>query len=104
MSFGWTLLGTIGQLMLANLLFMLVVFSAGGIVTGNGLSRLEVKVLDLSMFALPGVCVLSALMVLFMHWRGGTAASYWWYAMPLAATALYLAYFTGLIRRTQHGR
>lgn len=100
MSFGWTLLGTIGQLMLANFLFMLVVFSGGGIVTGNQLSRLQLKILDLSMFALPAACALSVVIVIYLHWRGGSAMSYWWYAMPLAATALYLAYFTALIHRS----
>lgn len=100
MSFGWTVLGTIGQLMLANFLFMLVAFSAGGFVSGRQLGRLAMKILNLSLFALPGSCALAALIVLYLHWQGGSGASYWWYALPLAATALYFAYLHALIRRS----
>lgn len=100
MSFGWTLLGTFGQLMLAYFLFMVVAFSAGGVASESRLGKLQMKILDLSIFALPAACVLSAAMVLYLDWRGGSAMSYWWYAMPLAATALYLGYVIALGRRS----
>ena len=100
MSIGWTVLGTIGQVMLANVLFMLVAFSAGGFVSGRQVGRLAMKILDLSLFVLPGSCALAALIVLYLHWQGGSGASYWWYALPLAATALYFAYLNALIRRS----
>lgn len=99
MTLAWTLLGTIAQLTLALFLFMLVVFSAGGIANGMALGRLELGILNLSVFALPGLCVLSAAIVIVLHLRGGSAASYWWYAMPLAATLLYLAYAVWLGRQ-----
>lgn len=104
MSIGWTLLGTFGQLMLAYLLFMLVAFSAGGLVSGGQFRRVQVKFLDLSLFVLPGTCGLCAVIVLYLHWAGGSARSYWWYALPLAATTLYFAYFSVLVRQVRRGR
>ena len=104
MSIGWTLLGTFGQLMLAYFLFMLVAFSAGGLVNGGRFRRIQVKILDLSLFVLPGTCALSAVIVLYLHWRGGSALSYGWHALPLVATVLYLAYLHTLIHRSRRGQ
>jgi hypothetical protein len=98
MSFGWTLIGTIAQLMLALFLFMVVVFSASGIANGASLGKFQMGVLNLSMYVLPALCVLSAIIVVYLHRHGGSAMSYWWYAMPLAATGLYLAYAISLGR------
>ena len=99
MSFGWTLAGTILQLMLANFLFMLVAFSGGGLANGGALGKRPLGVLNLSLFLLPASCVLSACIVIFLHWRGGGAMSYAWYALPLVATVFYVAYVTALSRR-----
>ncbi|MEP6897848.1 MAG: hypothetical protein ABI870_04905 [Rhodanobacter sp.] len=96
MSFGWVLLGTMGQLMLAYFLFMVVVFSAGGIANGARLGKFHSGMLTLSIYLLPALCLVSAGIVLYLHGHAGSAASYWWYAMPLAATALYLAYAIAL--------
>jgi hypothetical protein len=103
MTMGWTLLGTFGQLMLGYLLFMLAVFSACGLGSGNQLRPAQMKVLNLSLFALPGSCALSAVIVLCLHWAGGSARSYGWYLLPLIATALYLAYFNALVRQVRRG-
>ncbi|WP_426688145.1 hypothetical protein [Rhodanobacter ginsengiterrae] len=104
MTMGWTLLGTFGQLVLGYLLFMLVAFSAGGLVSGNRFRPAQVKMLDLSMYALPGTCALSAVIVLCLHWVGGTASSYGWYVLPLIATTLYVAYFNALVRQARRGQ
>lgn len=101
MSFGWTLTGTIFQLVLAYMLFMLVAFSGGGLVSGRSFSKLQIGVLDLSIYLLPALCVLSACIVIYLHWHGGGAMSYAWYAMPLVATALYVAYVTVLSHHSQ---
>lgn len=103
MTMGWTLLGTLGQLTLGYVLFMLVAFSAGGLATGNQLRPTQMKVLDLSLFALPGACALSAVIVLGLHWAGGSARSYGWYLLPLSATAWYFAYFNALVRQMRRG-
>lgn len=104
MSWGWTLLGTFGELMLAYVLFMLVAFAGGGIANGEALSPGKLKMLDLSMFALPGACVLSALLVLCLHGCGGSVRSYAWYALPLAVTAAYLGYLGLLARQARRDR
>lgn len=99
MSFAWTLLGTIGQLVLAYLLFMLVAFSAGGLVNGVRLGKVELRVLNLSIYLLPAMCVLSAGIVLGLHLLGGGVASYGWYVLPLVGMLLYVAYTAMLSRR-----
>lgn len=104
MSISWTLLGTFTQAMLGYLLFMLVAFSAGGLASGNQFRPAQMKVLDLSLFALPGSCALSAVIVLGLHWAGGSARSYGWYLLPLLVTALYFAYFNALVRRLRRDR
>jgi hypothetical protein len=92
MSFGWTVVGTIAQLMLALFLFMLVVFSASGIANAASLGKFQLGILNVSMYVLPALCVVSALIVLYLQRHGGGVVSYWWYTMPLAATGLYLVY------------
>ncbi|GLQ96167.1 hypothetical protein [Dyella mobilis] len=89
MSVVWTVLGTIVQLMLAPFLFMLVVFSASSIADAG---TVETGILNLSIFLLPALCVVSGLIVIYLHWRRRGAASYWWYGMPVVGTAAYLAY------------
>ena len=73
MSLGWTLMGTVGQLMLAPFLFMLVAFSGGGLVSGRHFRPPQVRILDISLLALPGACALSAVIVLYLHWDGSSA-------------------------------
>lgn len=100
MTFGWILLGTLGQLMLALFLFMLVAFSAGGLGAGARLGKTELRILNLSIYLLPALCVLSAAIVVGLYLRGGSAASYGWYALPLVGAALYIAYAVRLGRRS----
>ncbi len=100
MTFGWILLGTLGQLMLAYFLFMVVAFSAGGLVNGARLRKTELRILDLSIYLLPALCVLSAAIVIGLYLRGGSAACYGWYALPLAGAAWYVAYAVMLHRRS----
>lgn len=99
MSFGWTLTGTILQLMLANGLFMLVAFSGGGLANGSKLGKWQMRILNGSLFLLPGLCVFSACLVLCLYWRGANAVAYAWYALPVLATVWYVAYVIILGRR-----
>jgi hypothetical protein len=98
MSWGWTLLGMFGQLLLAYLLFMLVAFSGGGMASGRSLRPRQLRVLNLSIFVLPGACLCSALIVLGLQVCGGGAGAYAWHALPLVATVLYLGYLRWLVR------
>ncbi|GLQ96166.1 hypothetical protein [Dyella mobilis] len=100
MTLGWTLLGTIVQMGLVPFLFMVVVFSASSIGNDGSLGKFHTGLLNLCIFALPAISALSALIVIFLHWHGGGAESYWWYAMPVVATVLYLVYAITLAHRT----
>lgn len=92
MTWMWTLLGTFAQLSLAVLMFMLVAVSAGSIANGATLGKATLGILNFSLFALPGLCVASAAIVIGLHVRGGSASSYWWYVLPLAGVVAYIAY------------
>lgn len=92
MSFTGVVLGTIGQLVLGYFLFMLVVFSGGGAANGATPGRWALGILNLSIYLLPGLCVLSAGIVIQLYRHGAGGGAYGWYALPLLATALYLGY------------
>lgn len=99
MSLGGVITGTILQLMLGYFLFMLVVFSAGGIGGEVALGRWHARILTLAIFALPATCAVSAGIVLYAYVHGGSGASYEWYALPLALAVVYLVYALRLNRR-----
>jgi hypothetical protein len=56
------------------------------------------RLLNLSIFVLPGACLCSALIVLVLQLSGAGAGAYAWHALPLVATALYLGYLRWLVR------
>jgi hypothetical protein len=99
MSVVWTVLGTFAQGLLALVLFMLVAFSGGGFGSNGSISGFELGVLNLSLYLLPGLCALSALIVIALHLHSSGAAGYAWYLMPVAGAALYVAYVTFLMHR-----
>lgn len=101
MSWGWTIAGSIGELMLAVVLFMLVAFSAGGLAEGGQLRRFERVALNLSIYLLPALCVASAGIVIGLQWHGGGTASYGWYALPRVAAAFYVRFVLRLGRRSR---
>lgn len=76
MSPTWTILGTIFQLLLAYLLFMVVVFSAAGIGSGCQFGRFQLTVLNLSMYVLPAMCAVGVGIVVYLHRHGGSAWCY----------------------------
>lgn len=92
------MLGMSGQLLLAYLLFMLVAFSGGGLASGRSLRPRQLRLLNLSIFVLPGACLCSALVVPGLQLFGAGAGAYAWHALPLAATVLYLGYLRWLVR------
>ena len=92
MSLTWVILGSLFQLGLAGFLFMLVVFSAGGIANSGTATRLQMGILTLSAYLLPFLCLLSAGLVIHSYRAGGDAQAYWWYAMPVAAAVGYVIY------------
>lgn len=90
MSLRWVIAGTFGQLLLGYFLFMLVVFSSAGIANGNTLNKLQSDILNLSIFALPLSCAISAGIVLRLYNKGANSSSYWWYGLPLILAVLYI--------------
>lgn len=99
MSLAWTVLGTLGQMLLAYFLFMVVAFSGGGLVNGATLGKLQTLVLNLALFVLPGACVASAVVVIGLNIAGAGTRSYLWYLLPFAVTVVYVAYAIVLVRR-----
>jgi hypothetical protein len=71
---------------------MLVVFSSAGIANGHVLTKLQSAILDLSLYALPLSCVLSAGLVLLLYWKGSGTGAYWWYVLPVVAAVAYLVF------------
>lgn len=92
MALGWVIGGTIAQLMLALFLFMCVAFSAPSIGNLQSLTTFQDTLLNLSLFALPGSCVVSAVAVIYCYKTGGSPVSYWWYALPIVLTVAYFVY------------
>ena len=92
MALAWVIGGTIAQLLLAMFLFMFVAFSASGIGNVRTLTPLQDVLLTLSLFALPGSCLISATAVIYSYRTGAGPMSYWWHALPAVLAAIYLTY------------
>ncbi|MEJ2631656.1 MAG: hypothetical protein P8011_11185 [Acidihalobacter sp.] len=92
MSLLWVIFGSLVQLTLAAMFFMLVVFSSAGIANCRTLTHMQSKVLDWSIYALPLSCVLSAVLMIILYWNGSSAIAYWWYALPAVAITAYLIF------------
>ena len=99
MSLGWVIAGSIVQLHLGCLLFMLVAFSASGIGGREGPGRAHAALLNLCMIALPASALIGAGMVVYEYVRHAGSEAYWWYALPVAVTGCYLGYAITLGRR-----
>lgn len=79
-------------------MFMFAVFAGGGMANGNNLSPLAIRILDLSMLALPGSCVISAGVVIYLYNTGGGRSSYGWYLLPFAVAGLYMMFISNMKR------
>jgi len=94
MSLGWVIVGSFIQLGLAGFLMMLAIFAGGGLANGRSLTKTQTKILDASIFALPGISLLSGAIVIFQYANDGSAISYWWHALPIVAASLYVSYMS----------
>lgn len=92
MSLTWVIIGSIAQLMLAGFLFMLVAFSAGGIVNNGSIKPFQLAILNLFIYLLPASCLVSAGVVIYQYRHGGDAQVYWWYLLPVIAAVIYLVF------------
>ena len=96
MSLFGVIVGTFGQLCLGMCLFMVAAFTGGGIANGNTLSSMQMAILNGALFVLPGLCAISAGIVIYACATHGSPHQYWWYVMPIAACAVYLVYALNL--------
>lgn len=98
MSLGRVIAGSIVQLQMCVVLFMVVVLFASGIGDRHGPGRMHMAILKAWMVALPGTALLSAVVVICLYFRDASATGYWWYVLPLGAAVLYIGYALGLAR------
>ena len=92
MKKGWVVLGTIMQALLALMSFMMAVFMGGGFVNKGDVSDFDIKLLELAIFVLPIICVISAIIVIVKYSAKESKRHYAWYAMPIFAWAIFLMY------------
>ena len=92
MSLVWVVVGSILQLFLAYFLFMLVVFSPAGAASGEPLVRWQMAIFNGAIYGLPGLCLVSAALVIYGYRTGWSAQAYWWYAVPIVAATGYVLY------------
>ncbi|NWO05974.1 MAG: hypothetical protein HLX50_09830 [Alteromonadaceae bacterium] len=96
MSLTGVILGTVGQLMLAFILFMFSIFMGAGVANTAELQPWQLRVLDAAIYALPGVCVLTAAGVMAAYLAGASAQHYHWYWVSPGIAALYVVWVSAL--------
>ena len=98
MTLGWVITGTIGQFLLAYMLFLLSVFGFSAVCNTHPTRRVDVSVLNSALYVTPASCVLSAVVVMVLYRAGSGAMAYLWYAAPLFVFSGYWVYTMLFIR------
>ncbi|GAA3584731.1 DUF4198 domain-containing protein [Marinobacter xestospongiae] len=83
------LLGTLAQLVFALLLFMLAVFAGASVANNRELAPRRLAMLNWAIYVLPGLCVVSAVVVIVSYLLDASAGYYLWYGLPLAGVLFY---------------
>ena len=99
MSLVWVVVGSILQLFLAYFLFMLVVFSPASAASGEPLVRWQMALFNGAMYGLPGLCLVSAALVIYGYRAGWSTHAYWWYALPIVAATGFVLYVLSISRQ-----
>ncbi|MFP2962129.1 hypothetical protein ACLEPN_31200 [Myxococcus sp. 1LA] len=99
MSMVGLVVGVVAQLMFAFVLFMLVVFSAGGTLNNRELTPLQGHILDHCMWLVPGSSVVTAALLVVGHLTRASWLSHAWHLLPVATAGVYVAYVSALGRR-----
>ncbi|MBQ0832827.1 MULTISPECIES: hypothetical protein [unclassified Marinobacter] len=99
MTLGWVVAGTIGQCLLAYMLFMLVVFGFSAVGTTHRPTPFDSSVLDSGMYSVPASCIVSAVIVIVLYRMGAGKLAYLWYTAPLFLFSGYLLYIRMFIER-----
>ncbi|MBR9872435.1 MAG: hypothetical protein GYB26_14970 [Gammaproteobacteria bacterium] len=98
MALGWVVAGTIGQFLLAYMMFILVVFAFSAVGNTHRLSPLDSSVLDSAMYSVPASCIVSAIVVIVLYRMGAGKLAYLWYTAPLFLFSGYLVYIKLFIK------
>jgi hypothetical protein len=99
MSLIGVILGTVLQLGFALFSFMAVIFSSASMSNRQTFGNFEKFLLDSSMYTLPTVCILNAILVIYFYKTGSSLATYWWYGLPVVLLASYLVFALSLAQR-----
>ncbi|PSF04538.1 hypothetical protein C7H09_19345 [Marinobacter fuscus] len=99
MSPGLVFAGTLGQITLAYLLFMVAVFGFSAVSNTHRPTPLDSRILDSAFYILPGSCLLSAVAVIGLYWAGASSRAYLWYTAPVILFLIYCIYAQVFIPR-----
>ena len=89
MTLGWVIAGTIGQVLLAYMLFLLGVFGFSAVGNTHRPTPFDFSVLNSALYAAPASCLISAVIVIGLYRSGAGEISYLWYAVPILLFASY---------------
>lgn len=96
MSLGWVIAGSLFQFMSAYLMFLFAVFAGGAAANNNDLSAFQLRVFDSALYLLPGLCVVSGLLVIVLYVSGQSCWSYSWHLVPILTVITYLVFIGSL--------
>jgi FtsH-binding integral membrane protein len=99
MTLGWVIAGTIGQVLLAYMLFLLGVFGFSAVGNTHRPTPFDFSVLNSALYAAPASCLISAVVVIGLYRSGAGEMSYLWYAAPILLFASYCLYVNLCIKR-----
>ncbi|PCM44924.1 hypothetical protein [Marinobacter sp. ANT_B65] len=99
MTLGWVIAGSIGQVLLAYMLFLLVVFGFSAVDTSHRPASIDDSVLTSAIYSVPASCILSAVVVMGLYRMGAGKLAYLWYMAPIFLFCGYLLYIKLIIQR-----
>lgn len=99
MTLGWVIAGTVGQALLAMMLFLMVAFGFSAVGNTHQPTDRDFKVLDSALYLAPASCLFSAVIVIGLYRAGSDVAAYLWYTLPLLVFAGYWLYIALFITR-----
>lgn len=92
MSLGGLIAGVIAQCMLAGVQGMLGIFAIASIFDRRTLNAVEQAVLPHCFWLLPAVPLAVATLLVIAWFVRPTLLSYWWHALPVLTSGLFLVY------------
>ncbi|MBN7769292.1 hypothetical protein KUV44_02385 [Marinobacter daepoensis] len=100
MTLGWVVAGTIGQFLLAYMLFMLVVFGFSAVGSNRAPTQFDNSVLNSAIYSVPASSLISAVIVIWLYRTGASESAYLWYTAPIVLFSAYCLYIKLFIHRS----